>query len=90
VDLNDIAGLERAWSELERVRAIRAIDPPLREAILRHVDRLEPAVAEPIRIALDQAHPEVVLAAYFTDIVPNRPTIGAFMRARAAAGEGAP
>lgn len=70
VDLDDIAGLERAWCELERVRAIRALDPRLRENILRHVDRLPPDAAAPIRAALDQMHPDAVLAAYFDTIVP--------------------
>ncbi len=78
VDLDDVAGLERAWFELERVRAIRAIDPPLRENILRHVNRLAPDVAAPILAALDEVHPALVLAVHFETIVPNRPTIGAF------------
>jgi hypothetical protein len=80
VDLDDIAGLERAWSEVERLRAVRTLDPELRADIMRHVDRLDPDVAAPILDALDRLPPAVVLEAYFETIVPNRPTIGAFPR----------
>lgn len=69
VDLDDLTGLERAWGELERVRAIRALDPELRRNIERHLVLLDPDEAAPIRAALDTTHPEVVLAHFFTTIL---------------------
>jgi len=81
VDLDDVAGLERLWAELARHRAIRDADPPLRAAILRRCDRLSADVAAPVLHALDEMHPEVVLESFFTTIVPNMPTIGAFQPA---------
>ncbi len=77
VDLDDLAGLERAWAELERVRSIRAVDPELREDILRRLDQIDPVTAAPVRAALDRMHPEMVLEAFFRTICPNRSTIGA-------------
>jgi hypothetical protein len=77
VDLDDLTGLERAWGELERLHALRAIDPELRANIERHLDQLDPADAAPIRAALDEIHPEAVLEVHFKTIVPNRPVIGA-------------
>ena len=65
VDLDDPAGLERAWSELSRLRAIRAADPELREVILRRCERLTPDQAAPVLAALDEVHPQCVLSAYF-------------------------
>jgi hypothetical protein len=79
VDLDDLAGLQAAWVELERVRAIRAVDPELRATILRRLDHIDPADAEPIRAALDELHPEVVLAVHFK-------TITASLRRKAPAG----
>ncbi len=73
VDLNDIAGLERAWAELEAVRAVRAIDPELRANIERRLDRLDPDVAEPLRTDLDRIHPDAFLAAHFETLVPRGP-----------------
>jgi hypothetical protein len=82
VDLDDAAGLELAWMELRRRHAIRDADPALRHAILRRCDRLDQAVAQPIRDALDELHPEVVLAAFLDVLAPDRPTIGAVIRHR--------
>lgn len=79
VDLDDLVGLERAWCELERLRAVRNLDPALRRNIERHLDRLAPDVAAPVRATLDEMHPEMVLATYFEVIVPrgSLPTIAA-------------
>lgn len=65
VDLDDLAGLERAWAELERVHTIRQADPELREAIVRRCDGLHPDDAERVLAALDLAHPSAVLEAFF-------------------------
>jgi hypothetical protein len=73
VDLDNVADIERVWSELQRVHAIRAIDPELRANIERHLDQLDADVAAPVRVALDQMHPETVLAIYFEVIVSKRP-----------------
>jgi hypothetical protein len=80
VDLDDTAGIERLWAELQHARAIRDADPPLRVAILRRCDGLSAEVAAPILTALDELHPEVVLEAYFTSIVPKMPTVGYWRR----------
>ena len=81
VDVDDAAGLEAIWAELKRHRAIREADPPLRAAILRRCERLPGGVASPILRDLDEAHPDVVLEAYFTTLVPNMRTIGGVSRA---------
>jgi hypothetical protein len=83
VDLDDITGLERAWSELERLHAIRDADPELREAILRRCEHLDAVVAAPILAALDEVHPEAVIEAHFKSLAPNRATIGTIRRGRA-------
>ena len=66
VDLDSIAGLECAWSELERRRELRDADPELREAIMRRCDYLSSDKAAPILVALDQVHPALVLEIHFT------------------------
>jgi hypothetical protein len=83
VDLDDVAGLERAWAELERLRYVRMADPDLRAGILRRLDHLDATVAEVIRTALDEWHPAVVLDAFCWDLVPEGPTIGVYRRLRA-------
>jgi hypothetical protein len=83
VDLDDLTGLERAWTELECLRAIRAVDPELRHAIERRLDELGPAIAEPIRASLDEMHPEIVLEAHFKTLVVDTPSLGAIRRGRA-------
>lgn len=65
VDLDDLAGLERAWVELERLREVRQADPELREAIIRRCERLSPEDAAPILSALDEMHPDLVLKLHF-------------------------
>ncbi len=71
VDLDDPGDLDRVWSEVERVRAVRAIDPELRTNIERRLDRLDLAVAEPLRADLDRMHPDAFLAAHFETLVPR-------------------
>jgi hypothetical protein len=73
VDLDDAAGLEFAWMELERRRAIRRIDPELRAVILRRCERLTPDVAAPVRVALDEMHPELVLEVFFDNLTSWMP-----------------
>ena len=84
VDLDDAGGLELLWSELRRHRAIRDADPELRLSILRRCERLPAEVAAPILRDLDQVHPAVVCESWFTVLVPNRPTLGHYRRAREA------
>jgi hypothetical protein len=84
VDLDDAAGLELAWMALRRRRAVRDADPELREAIIRHCDRLPSEVAAPILVDLDEMHPAAVLDGHLRTLVADRPTIGAFRRARQA------
>ena len=70
VDLDDSVGLERAWAELERVHAVRAIDPDLYENIRRRCELLDdPADAEPILRDLDQLHPALVAEIHFDTLV---------------------
>jgi hypothetical protein len=86
VDLDDAAGLELAWQELSRRRAVREIDPPLREAILRRCERLPSSAAASIRADLDELHPAVVLETHFGALIPkDMPTVGAVRRRREAA-----
>ena len=77
VDLDTPSGLELLWQELQHRRAIREADPPLREAIIRRCEQLDPTVAAPILGALDSVHPGVVAESYFTILVPDKSTIGA-------------
>jgi len=78
VDLDDLAGLERAWSEIEHARAIRAIDPELRANIERRLDALAPDLAAPLRADLDRLHPDAWLLLHVEEVVPNMPAFGAF------------
>lgn len=83
VDLDDLAGLERAWAELERVRTVRVADPELREAIERRLESLSSEEAAPVLAALDELHPEVVLESFFDVLAGellHKPTIGALRR----------
>jgi hypothetical protein len=83
VDLDDPSALERVWNELERVHAIRHADPELRTVIEHRLNELDPAVAAPIRVALDEMHPEAIVAAHFKTLVHNRATVGAIRRGTA-------
>lgn len=65
VDLDDLAGLEQAWDELRRYRALREIDPHLRASIIRRCQALPSDVAAAILTDLDQRHPEAVLETHF-------------------------
>jgi hypothetical protein len=80
VDLDDAGQLERVWQELRRHRTIRDADPELRAAIVRRCEKLPAAVANPILRDLDEVHPDVVLEAHFTTMVPNYPTLGFYRR----------
>ncbi len=82
LDLDNPGDVERLYMARRRWVAIRDADPPLREAILRRCERLDAAVALPVLAALDEIHPEAVLAAYFAELVPDRPTIGSVIRHR--------
>ena len=86
VDLDDAAGLELAWMALERRRAVRRIDPELREAIIRRCERLPSSAAAPILADLDELHPAVVLETHFGALIPeDKLTVGAVRRCREAA-----
>lgn len=80
VDVDDAEGLERLWAELRRHRAIRQIDPPLRQAILVRAARLPGRLAQIVLDALDEFHPAIVLEEHFTVLVPNSETVGAYRR----------
>ena len=86
VDLDDIAGLESAVAELDRVHRIRQADPDLRANIMRALDkaveigRLSEGDADLIRAELDDAEPAVVLEAHWSELVPDRAAAGAFTR----------
>ena len=84
VKLDDVAGLERAVAELERLRYLREIDPPLREAILVRLGKLNPPHTREIRAALDEMLPAAVLMSYWRELIPDRPALGAYRRARMA------
>ena len=83
VDLDDLPGLERAWSELQHLYAVRTADPELREAILARLDGLDPVMAETIRAALDRWQPAVVLDGFVDWMTPDIRTIGYYRRRRA-------
>jgi len=90
LDLDDPGDVERVWQALERRRALRRIDPELRQAIARRCDTLAPSTAAPILEALEELHPEVVLEAHFRELVGDRPTLGAIRRGRERAVTGRP
>lgn len=83
VDLDDIAGLERAWAELQHLYAVRTADPELREAILARLDGLDAPLAEAIRMALDRFQPAVVLDGFVDWLTPDIKTVGFYRRCRA-------
>jgi hypothetical protein len=79
VNLDDVAGLEAAFAELERVHRIRQVEPELRADILRAIDRavevgrLSDDEAALFRAELDEVHPAVWLEEHWSDLVPDRP-----------------
>jgi hypothetical protein len=85
VDVDSIEGLEALWAELRHRRATRDADPILRAAIERRIESLAVDIAAPILQALDELHPAAVLECYFTELVPNMPTVGWWRRRRWAA-----
>ena len=75
--------MELLWLELERRRAVRKINPELRDAIEVRCKGFAPEVAAPILAALDEMHPEAVVDAYLDVFLPgNKPTVGALIRQR--------
>ncbi len=70
--------LERLWQKVDDLAKHRRIDPELRADILRVAEQIDPALAEQLERELDLAAPAVVLAAHEDELVPNRPTVGAF------------
>jgi hypothetical protein len=86
VSLDDIAGLESAWHELRRAHEIKTADPELRRNIERAVTialndgRLTEDQATEISAELETTTPPVVLEAHWRELIPNRPTLGAFPR----------
>jgi hypothetical protein len=75
VSLDDIAGLESAWHELRRAHEIKTADPELRRD-----GRLTEDQATEISAELETTTPPVVLEAHWRELIPNRPTLGAFPR----------
>jgi hypothetical protein len=71
-----------------QIREHRALDPTLRPDVLRAVDRavvagrLDETEAAAIRSELDEARASVVLEANASTLIEDRPTPGAFPRAR--------
>ena len=55
IDLDDPGHVELLWLELERRRAVRKINPELRDAIEVRCKGFAPEVAAPILAALDNA-----------------------------------
>lgn len=51
----------RLWEKAKSVHEIRKVDPELRADLERLLLRMSPGVASPIRVALDESHPAVVL-----------------------------
>jgi hypothetical protein len=79
IDLDDADSIARAWSEIERVLAVRATDPELRVALASATDRalaagrIDEATADRIRAELDEATPAVVLEAHSDELIEDRP-----------------
>lgn len=86
VDLDDVAGLERAWRELEALREARAADPELRSACLRTLDaaeaagRIDSGRRSVLAAELERQHPEVWLDSHYLGVVPPRVTVGRIRR----------
>ncbi len=89
VDLDEPAGLERAWRERQRRLEVRDADPELSAAIRRRVDeavsegRMTAAEADEVRAGLESVHPEAVLAGHWPRLLPQpkRTTPGSFRKA---------
>lgn len=68
----------RLWQRVQAVKAPRADNPKLRQAVLARLDGLEPALAAQIRDELDAYGPELVLGAHWRQLVPDGPALGSF------------
>lgn len=73
------------WQRVVAVKAIRAADPGLFDAVLRAAGKvLDKRTAREISDALEHSHPAAVLNAYWRQLLPDRPAVGAYLLERAA------
>jgi hypothetical protein len=70
--------LARVWERLDALAKHRKIDFELRRRILRVAEKVAPTLVEQLELELDVAAPAAVLAAHQTELIPDRPALGAF------------
>ncbi len=70
--------LEKLWARVNDLAEHRKIQPELRAGILRVAEQIDPALAEQLRHELDEATSAAVLEAHQDELIPDRPTLGAF------------
>jgi hypothetical protein len=78
INLDNADDVARAWSEVERVLAVRATDPELRVALASATDRalaaerIDEATADRIRDEMDEMSPAAVLEAHASELIEDR------------------
>jgi hypothetical protein len=70
--------LEALWQKVNDLAKHRKIQPELRRSILRVAAQVDPTLAEQISRELDEAVPGAVIEAHQDELIPNKPTLGAF------------
>ena len=72
--------LARLFEKVEALHRHRRINPELRRNIVRVAEKVAPALVEQLKLELDEATPAAVLEAHQTELIPDRPALGAFPR----------
>ena len=73
------------WQRVETVKAARAAHPNLFDALADRLDAMaDREAAEGIRADLEHCHPAAVLGAYWRQLIPDRPALGAYLGGRGA------
>ena len=70
--------MQRVWERVNVLAEHRKIDPELRRRILRVAEKVAPTLVEQLKLELDTATPRVVLEAHASELIPDRPALGAF------------
>jgi hypothetical protein len=70
--------LEALWQKVNELAEHRKVQPQLRCDILRVAEKVDPDLVAPIKKELDEAVPSAVLEAHQDELIPDKPTLGAF------------
>ena len=72
--------LEALWAKINELAEHRKIQPEVRRDILRVAEKVAPELVAQLKHEMDEAVPSAVLEAHQDELVPDRPTLGAFPR----------